>query len=63
MQKNKSKNTTSDKDQLVILKYLGEKLEEEGFTPAQFFKGADKNFSKVLKIDDLKEYVKQVLPK
>lgn len=45
-----------------MLKHLAECIEREGFNPGQFFRSADRNFNKVLTIEEIKEHIKVMLP-
>lgn len=45
-----------------ILKYLAQCLKDDNLRPDQFFMQADKQMTRVLRIDQLKEHVKVSLP-
>ena len=45
-----------------IIKYVAECLRKEDVTPLRFFKKADRNFNKVLTVEELKDQVQISLP-
>lgn len=60
--KHQSQARQTNEEYAAMLKHLAECIEREGFNPGQFFRSADRNFNKVLTIDEIKEHIKVMLP-
>jgi hypothetical protein len=60
--KNQINARSTNEEYTAILKHLAECIEREGFNSGQFFRRADRNFNKVLTVDEIKEHVKLMLP-
>lgn len=59
--RNQQREKESSEEYMSILKYLAESLKADNLKPEQFFMQADKQMTRVLRVDQLKDHVKASL--